>query len=210
MSVGVTKRIMSNEMMKPDGCAIEEETDFNGQTYRWRHAGGGYWRYLGAAFLSFWLCGWAFGWYDVVSELIQNKPNTPVIFLTAWLGLWTIGGIAAISFLILLLRPTRPESVTLGDTRFVYDPGSFPVDRFANPIQMQRHWQPFSLISDVMKSRKSLSISKSDMKPVVLERIGERQRLRLDYGADRIEIGENLREPEREWLASVIKTWQDK
>ena len=32
--------------------------------------------------------------------------------------------------------------------------------------------------------------------------------MRYDLGADRIEIGRYLREPEKEWLAQVIREWQ--
>lgn len=40
------------------------------------------------------------------------------------------------------------------------------------------------------------------------ERVGERQRLRVDQGRERIEIGVLLSEPEREWLARELVTWQ--
>ena len=43
-----------------------------------------------------------------------------------------------------------------------------------------------------------------DISEFVLERVGERQRLRVDFGADRIEIGNMLREPEREWLGAQL------
>ena len=56
--------------------------------------------------------------------------------------------------------------------------------------------------------RKRVEIGKNELGPVVLHRAGERQRLYFDNGADRIEIGEHLREPEREWLAAVIEAWK--
>ena len=34
------------------------------------------------------------------------------------------------------------------------------------------------------------------------------QRLRVDVGAERVEIGKSLTEPEREWLYGVLKQWQ--
>ena len=33
------------------------------------------------------------------------------------------------------------------------------------------------------------------------------QRLVGKYGADEVEIGADLREPEREWLAAVLRAW---
>lgn len=44
--------------------------------------------------------------------------------------------------------------------------------------------------------------------PFTLERVGERQRLRVDHGRNRLEIGTLLSEPEREWLAEELKAWQ--
>jgi hypothetical protein len=43
--------------------------------------------------------------------------------------------------------------------------------------------------------------------PIRLERVGGRQRLSLDWGAERVEIGRRLREPGREWLAEVLRRW---
>ncbi len=43
---------------------------------------------------------------------------------------------------------------------------------------------------------------------LVLERVGERQRLRFDVGRDRVEMGVWLTEPEREWLAMELEKWQ--
>lgn len=41
-----------------------------------------------------------------------------------------------------------------------------------------------------------------------LERVGERQRLRVDVGRERMEIGVLLSEPEREWLVQELHAWQ--
>ena len=55
--------------------------------------------------------------------------------------------------------------------------------------------------------RKKHTQSSDRISQFVLERVGERQRLRVDFGADRIEIGNLLREPEREWLAEQLREW---
>lgn len=41
-----------------------------------------------------------------------------------------------------------------------------------------------------------------------LERLGEHLRPSIDQGTDRIEVGSSLREPEKEWLAGVLRLWQ--
>jgi hypothetical protein len=42
---------------------------------------------------------------------------------------------------------------------------------------------------------------------LLLDRVGERQRLTVDGGGERVEIGHALREPEREWLHEVLRAW---
>ena len=61
---------------------------------------------------------------------------------------------------------------------------------------------------EIFKSRKPVDVSKNDLKAFSLDRVGERQRLAFDSGADRIEIGSALREPEREWLFRVLEAWR--
>ena len=41
-----------------------------------------------------------------------------------------------------------------------------------------------------------------------LERLGERLRLTMDHGPDRVEFGDTLGEPEKEWLAGVLRQWR--
>ena len=50
-------------------------------------------------------------------------------------------------------------------------------------------------------------IPRQELGPIRLDRVGERQRLTIDVGAERIEIGRLLREPEREWLAGTLRAW---
>ena len=85
-------------------------------------------RFLPAAFMAFWLCGWAVGeWFalrlfaSLVRTLIGGSfladwfpplggtmPSGPMVvffsaFLTLWLALWTVGGVGAFQQLLWLL-----------------------------------------------------------------------------------------------------------
>jgi hypothetical protein len=194
--------------LKPQGSKIQEIDDFDGRTYRWRPPGGGILRFPIAAFLVFWLCAWAVGWGVAFNRILQgNIPNGARAFLLFWLCLWTVGGAFAFFMLYLLVRPPRAESVTLGNGFFRHDPGSVSWTGFFNPWYGMRHMDPRAF-PNLLRRRKRIEIDKSDLGPVVLDRVGERQRLYFDHGADRIEIGEHLREPEREWLAAMIGAWQ--
>src|SRR6185436_19420071 len=83
----------------------------------------GFGRFVSAAFLAFWLCGWAIGeslvlWILIAGgialltgtppepgrELLEPGPAIAVgVFLLFWLTLWTFGGYAAITELLRLL-----------------------------------------------------------------------------------------------------------
>ena len=58
------------------------------------------------------------------------------------------------------------------------------------------------LFPGMFQRRKRIEMAKSELGPVVLQTTGDRQRLYFDNGADRIEIGEHLREPE------AVNGWQ--
>lgn len=87
-------------------------------------------RLVPAAFLSFWLCGWAAGEWFAGGTLIKglvpliaphaslgwlphSRPDLPsstpvpvLLFLGVWVTMWTFGGVMAMSFLALLLFGT--------------------------------------------------------------------------------------------------------
>lgn len=52
------------------------------------------------AFVAFWLIAWAFGWVMAFGALVSGGAGAGAIFMAAWLGLWTIGGLWAISFVL--------------------------------------------------------------------------------------------------------------
>jgi len=112
-----------------------------------------------------------------------------------------------------LLRPQRPESVTLSLTMFRYDPGRvwlWGVGRMSRNRWPYGSWpqQPFDATS-WSQPKQPVEISRTELPPFQLERAGERQRLTFDRGADRIEIGACLREPEREWLFDLLEDWRE-
>lgn len=190
---------------KPAGCSIAEHVSADGCTLSWPQPSGGLMRFFAAAFMTFWLCGWAIAEVTVAGLMIANGPH---LFGFAWLGIWTLGGIMVILVLYRLVQPNRPESVTLGYDFFRHDPGRVPHILF----YWSRRWWLAGHNADMwrefLRPRKPVQIRTDESGPIVLERIGERQRLRYDLGAERIEIGRLLREPEREWLAQVIREWQ--
>ena len=197
---------MPNQMPEPTkNSQIQTKYEVNGITLFWKKPSGGPFRYFIILFLCFWLCGWVAGFVSAGSELLSGKTS---MFLAVWLAGWTLGGIFAGVMIYSLLRPQKPESATLEHNRFRYDTGSAPMN-FMNPYYMMRKKQnvmnPFSMM---FQKRKTYELSRSECPEFVLEGLGDDQRLRFDDGADRITIGECLKEPEREWLAEVLNKWR--
>jgi hypothetical protein len=120
-------------------------------------------------------------------------PRVPPLldfwFLVVWLALWTLGGGAALWGLWNYSRPARPESVRLGAEALRHDPGG--------------RWPAWGRRAVL----KPTQVARSDIRGFVLDRAEGRQRLWLDRGADRLEIGAGLGGPEREWLFAVLRRW---
>jgi hypothetical protein len=87
-----------------------------------------------------------------------------------------------------LTQPDRPARLTLAPGALIYDPGYFYAD-------------------NRVISGKTLEIRRPELGEVCLDRVEGRQRLTIDRGVERIEVGAGLREPEREWLAEVLRGW---
>lgn len=185
---------------KPAGSVIVEDTDAEGVTLSWPLPSPGPARFGIAAFLAFWLCGWAVGWFAAAGQIVRGGGGP---FLVFWLCGWTVGGGFAVWMLWLVLRPARPEVVRLGAETFRYDPGRVP----PNPWQRSGWWGLGWHHPSAPRPPAAIEIARADLRGFVLERVGERQRLCFDRGADRLEIGATLREPEREWLFAVLQRW---
>ena len=176
-------------------------------TLSWRTTKNDWWRIFPAAFLGFWLCGWAVGECFALTALLGLLPvngngaaaGPPTVFLIGWLGAWTVGGVLAMRAFYQLVRPRRPERLIFREEALVHDPGT-PEHEW-----MQRRFDP-----SFWAWPKPRTIDRAQIEAIALERVGERQRLTLDVGADRIEVGKPLREPEREWLAEVLRSWAGK
>lgn len=176
----------------------------------WMGPTGGVFRYFPMIFLGFWLCGWAAGEVFAIGALTgifgggamaQGGGIPATLFLCVWLCLWTLGGSAAIYMFVTLIRGPRPERIVLGSDSLYHDPGMsimFPPNRY--DFSQWNRMMPWN-------RGKRRTMTREAVGNLKLERVGERQRLTVDVGAQRVEIGTSLTEPEREWLADVLRTW---
>lgn len=193
---------------KPSGSVVRESEDWDGLLLWWPWPGGEWVRVFLMVFLPVWLVGWGVGAVFAVNRLVTHGLD---LFLCIWLAGWTAGGVFAMAALWFLARPSRPESVFLGETEFRYDPGRFPCILIFQHQMMYAFYAPILYVNPLTALwRKPLMIPKVELGKFVLERVGERQRLTFDHGADRVEVGRVLREPEREWLFDVLEIWRTK
>src|SRR5262249_46309819 len=176
---------------KPVGSRIEEEITPDACILRWRLPSSGLgwlWhlkRELVLGFLFFGLLAW----------IMTGNP---------WAMLHGDGAmlIFVLVLAVLSFRRARPEVLTLGAATFRHDLGRqggwwASVDINHNrPAGRGRSHPPVIV-----------ELPKEELGQVVVEREMGQLRVRYDVGADRIEIGRYLSDPEKEWLAEVIRQW---
>ena len=136
----------------------------------------------GIAFLCFWLCGWAVGETFVAraawNAIQSSKFDGGFWFITAWLGGWTVGGAFAIKALVNIAKGEPSETFLISGAQITH------------------------------KKKGTRIYQKDDITKLHLETSSGAHFLYFDVGADRVYIGEHIREPEREWLYGIIKEWK--
>ena len=217
---------MSDPIEKPEGSIIQEREELGGElTLFWKPRRTRLPRLGQGLFTLFWLGGWAFGEVAAIWVLIlifsgagegfsMAERIGVAIFLLGWLGAWTIGGLMAMASVWSLLRPLRPERVTLGRDTFNHRPGT--LDPTAHS-ESRRHSGRHDADGDLSDqgtiggrgSGRVAELTREQRADLVRARGGGRQRLRYDLGRERREIGRALSEPEREWLYDILLGWRD-
>ena len=183
-----------------DGSKIQVEHESGYQKLIIPQPSGGITRYFVSAFMLFWLGMWAFGWIAAASQLVRGNGNGPAdVFLIFWLGGWTVGGIFAIWVLYKSLRPSVPETIILSRPFLVYDSGIAP---FKFPLG---HRSQMDMWKKLFQRRLKLEFDQSQLKTLRLREFEDGNRLTIDQGAKRLEIGTGASEPEREWLHELLQ-----
>jgi len=165
---------------KPLNSKTETFSEGNQVQIVWKNPRGGASRIFPSIFMLIWLCGWAFGMYMAVTTLMNGEFQ---IFLMIWLTGWSFGGFFAISMLVKILPPAKPEKLTFDTLYISYQKGIQPI-LFDTEQTGRRNSFNFPL-----SGKSSYHIPKTELGEIKLERIGDRQRLTIDHGAERIEIG---------------------
>jgi hypothetical protein len=112
---------------------------------------------------------------------------------TLWLGSMSV---RAVSAALLLLTDRRAEQVVLTDTGLLHDPGYFLLSRGKTGS-----WDDWP--TPVRRGRPR-EMRWNEIDAIRFERGYDSQRLTVDCGAERLEIGSVLAEDERRWVAGML------
>jgi hypothetical protein len=178
----------------PDGSMISVTTEGTDPVIVVAHGSASAMRYFVGLFLLFWLGGWFVGFSSTISMLASGKFH---LFLVFWLGGWTLAGIAVVFCLYRIFRPSVPESLRLMLNGVRYDSGVPPFQTSVGSMN-QRDWR------SLFPKRTRVDIDRRQLRTLRLRETGAGNRLTVDAGAQRIELGKSASEVEREWLYQVL------
>lgn len=193
----------------PANSAIQVEETLDGLELRWLNRRGNVvGKYGLTVFMMLWLAMWARGAAFAIRELLDEwaSKGTMSSFLAVWLALWLVAGGFAIALVIATLTPRRREVLALERTRLRRRDGTPP---FEYGMRQWWRWWRYRWLWKLFRRLKRTEGDKRIVGNVCLDWVGERQCLTVDVGSEQIEIGQHLREPEREWVAEALRIWLD-
>ena len=157
-------------------------------------------RYVAAAFLLFWLCGWAVGEGVALTFLTKGilalmngapfeEGHSPLQvgpalaiggFLLLWLSLWTLGGIAAIGEVLRLLW---------SEDRLLANAGGITVVRSRGPFRIRRELPRDLLRRIVIDSPSGPIVAETPRERIEITRLGTNEERKESAAALRSELG---------------------
>lgn len=196
----------------PPGSTIEKIEDSEGTTYCLQPPRDGIWRYYSLVMLGIVLGVWSIGllvgaafalWHIISGGLSASEGWGFVL----WLALASLGEVFLVCCFKRQFSPAVPETLVLGRHSLRYDSGNLPMSR-APAIQAMYYGNSHETSLRMFGKRRQLEACIRELGPVTLTHEGLHQRLTIERGAERFEIGPFLRWAEREWLAAEIQAWQ--
>ncbi|RNJ43752.1 hypothetical protein B5V01_13920 [Mesorhizobium erdmanii] len=151
--------------------------------------------YLIGIFVLCWLGGWAFGEITAAYQLATRPFGGPTAFVAFWLCAWTVGGIFAMLMVRRIFRRPVPEVIRLDAAGVSHDPGLPP---FKMPSYGTSAW------TQLFSKRTERRFDRMQLKSLRLRDGDTHNRLTVDAGAQRVEIGSAATDVEREWLFKLL------
>ncbi|OHB52669.1 MAG: hypothetical protein A2Y12_03150 [Planctomycetes bacterium GWF2_42_9] len=187
------------------GSCIKAYRDIHSTTLTWMNGKTGIIQYPVALFMIFWLGGWTFGGFMAAKELFtgEQMPLFARGFLLFWLGGWAFGECAVIYALCNILKPLKPSKLILSNDNIEFQTGTKALNPFGDWTYQKSNRKKPKFFSTF--KNKLYKFKPGEINNLKLDYTGDNQKLTFDIGAERIEIGPTLTEPEREWLYNIIK-----
>jgi hypothetical protein len=144
-------------------------------------------------------------WFSGMVQLLSGGGGQPgfgavVAVLGVFFFSWTLIGVLGVGRDVWhLVVGDRPEGLTLTPGAVLHEPGRSDLLDWVVPGQRGQPWR--------FGSGQVRLIRRSELGAVRLDRVPGRQRLTIDCGVERVEVGRGLAEPEREWLADLLRAW---
>ncbi len=188
----------------PVGSKITVDRDIHSTSYIWKNGEKNIGQYFTAAFMTFWLCGWTVGGF-MAAKTLFTESDMPVFgraFMLFWLCGWAVGETFVIFALYNTFKPIIPSKITLSSNSFEFETGTTPFNMsgYNSSYRSQGGWKFLKKLRN-----KVYRLDFNTPTNLKLEWAGECKRLTFDVGAERVEIGDSLSEPEKEWLHEILK-----
>ena len=134
---------------------------------------------------------WAMAFLRALGSLLAGEPFG--LFLVFWLLLWSMGGAGVGYAVIRMLRQPIPMKILLNKPNLSIDTGSPPF-----VFSYTGGW------SQLKSTRKFFEVQPDLVKTLALKKTPGGNRLTIDVGTERVEIGTGLSEEERVWIYNYL------
>ncbi|MHC4478427.1 MAG: hypothetical protein ACYTEL_22535 [Planctomycetota bacterium] len=194
-------------MQKEPPCEfnIELEETLDGTIYTWKDEEDTFTKFRRVAFILMMCCAVVFFVLFMLSEGTGNSDGAPNWFLWEGPVIISLGGLVCICLIYWMLKPKRPFKLILSPGRVRYEKGSISISTMDKEVEDVRSLRDVMAMIKKKPQKNRYDLDTSDITDLRLERVGDKQRLSLDHGAETVEIGAALSEPEREWLYEILK-----
>jgi hypothetical protein len=151
-------------------------------------------RWAVTIFMAFWLCGWAFGEFEVIHLFSIGKiPLSASLFTLVWLAMWTMGG--CLTILVWLWNVAGREIVSL-------TPASLAIRRDILGFGSSKEYD----LPSVRNLRIELTPEKPENRISVWGAPMFGGAIAFDYGAKTFRFGAGVDEAEASHLIELLKS----
>jgi hypothetical protein len=155
---------------------------------------------------SLFVCVWLYWTWEAAAMAVGG--GMPLYFRVPFaLGAWGVVTAFCVWYLRPMVRPIRPELVTLGEHEFRYDPGNLGDVLFRFNLLMY-FFVAFSYRGD--STTQDVLVPRSEVRVKLIDDVwrSSGQRLILFCDGRELEVGPRLTDAERVWLHQKIETWR--